>query len=124
MEPPNPLLTLHDPWFPHTRQIVKMQEVADATGYSVQAVRDLVDEGLLMALDVSADILNPHKERRHLRVVRLSVVAYMLNRLEDQGTPLAGYQEPHLVTWWRAELRKRVKVGGLKPLPPLKSPAR
>jgi len=103
---PAPLQFEMDWWFPHSREIVSVAEVARVFQISEEQVRNLVDEGKLVAAGIG-DKDNP--KRVHLRVERWSAVAWRLNALADMGVR-PPVRETQQVTWWRAELRKRAEA--------------
>ncbi|HEY1174273.1 MAG TPA: hypothetical protein VGH19_23100 [Verrucomicrobiae bacterium] len=106
-----PSLFEADSWFPHSRPVLLLQEVADAFVISTRAVRDLVDEGVLVAAGVHS---HATPGRVHLRIERWSVIAWRLNLLAEQGQQLPFKESPQ-VTWWRAELLKRPKLAPCTP---------
>lgn len=106
-----PSLFETDSWFPHARPVLLLQEVADAFVISTRAVRDLVDEGVLVAAGVHS---HAAPGRVHLRIERWSVIAWRLNLLAEQGQELPFKESPQ-VTWWRGELLKRPKLAPCVP---------
>lgn len=94
-----------DPWFTHHRPVLTLTEVAAAFAISIYQVRDLVDEGVIVAAGVHS---HTTPGRVHLRIERWSVIAWRLNLLADQGQELP-FKETPQVTWWRQELRDRTK---------------
>jgi len=102
-ETPAPNQWEMDFWFPHTRQVLTVQEVALAFCMSDNQVRALIDEQKFVATPINDQT---KVERQHLRLERWSVVAWKLNQLEDQEIHLP-IKENAQVKWWRTELRKR-----------------
>ncbi len=92
-----------DFWFPHARQVVTVREVALVFAISDDQVRDLCDEGLLVAAGIGDQ---GSVQRTHLRIERWSAVAWRLNELEKQGVRPPIKETPQ-VTWWRQELKER-----------------
>ncbi len=71
--------------FPHTRQVVRVDEVAKALAIGEQQVRDLIDVGELSALPINDE---PDPVRQHMRVLRASVVRFVERRQTLPGSPL------------------------------------
>lgn len=94
-----------DFWFPHARPVVTVQEVALVFAMSDDQVRDLCEEGLLVAAGIGDQA---NAKRTHLRVERWSAVAWRLNQLEKQGVRPPIKETPQ-VTWWRGELKQRAE---------------
>ena len=95
-----------DFWFSHCRQVVSAHDVALAFGMSIDQVADLEQRGIFIAAPINDAPLSARK-RLHLRYERFSVVAWRMNELEDNGTPIPIKETPQ-ITWWRRELRNRV----------------
>ena len=71
--------------FPHTRQVLRIDEVANALAISEQQVRDLIDVGELSALPINDE---PDPVRQHMRVLRASVVRFVERRQTLPGSPI------------------------------------
>jgi len=104
-----PSLFETDTWFPHSRPVLLLHEVAETFAISDWKVRELVQEGILVAAGITSD-----KARVHLRIERWSVIAWRLNLLAESGQQLPFKESPQ-VTWWRAELSKRPKLAPCVP---------
>ncbi|KAF0176463.1 MAG: hypothetical protein FD161_3002 [Limisphaerales bacterium] len=95
-----------DFWFPHARQVVTVREVALVFAISDDQVRDLCEEGLLVAAGIGDQA---GAQRAHLRIERWSAVAWRLNELEKAGVRPPIKETPQ-VTWWRQELKQRAQT--------------
>lgn len=71
--------------FPHTRQVVRVDEVANALAIGEQQVRNLIDCGELAALPINDE---PNPVRQHMRVLRASVVRFVERRQTLPGSPI------------------------------------
>lgn len=112
-----PSLFETDSWFPHSRPVLTVAEVAHAFAMSENQVRALIDSGVIVAAAINCD---GNRGRVHLRIERWSVIAWRLNLLAEQGQQLPFKESPQ-VTWWRAELLKRPKLATPCPQPRLRT---
>ncbi len=106
-----PSLFETDSWFPHSRPVLTVAEVAHAFAMSENQVRALIDSGVIVAAAINCD---GSRGRVHLRIERWSVIAWRLNLLAESGQQLPFKESPQ-VTWWRAELLKRPKLAPCVP---------
>lgn len=112
MNPANqPSLFEMDFWFPHSRPVLTVNEVAQTFAISEDQVRALAERGVFVAAGISECNSNT---RVHLRIERWSVIAWRLNLLAEQGQELPFKESPQ-VTWWRGELLKRPKLAPCVP---------
>ena len=86
--------------FDHSRRLLTIKEVADVLSISDRHVRDLVDEGWLVAADVTDKSAPRHQ---HLRIHRWSLEALLIER-STSPLPITETKE---IAQWRAELKKR-----------------
>lgn len=90
--------------FQHTRDLVEIHEVAVALRCSEQHIRDLVDEGLIIAVPIGD---SGETKRTHLRIKRASVEAFVMEREAQHSGINMPYRQSAEVQWWRGELQKR-----------------
>ena len=85
--------------------LLTVPQVARFLSTSDVHILNLIEDGQLVAFQIG---VSRTPKRRHFRIQRFSVVALMLNRLEDRGIELS-VQLPgiDLVNAWRADLRHR-----------------
>lgn len=107
MKPPaaTQQLEFTDDWFPHSRPMLTIAEVAKAMSISDDQVRALIDSGVFVALPIGDA---PEQQRQHLRIERWSVIAWRLNRLADAGITYPLKPSPQ-VQWWQTQLRTRLR---------------
>ena len=89
--------------FDHSRRLLTIAEVAEVLSISARHVRDLVDEGWLVAADVTDKSAPLHK---HLRIHRWSIEALLIER-SSSPLPIVETKE---IAQWRAEIAKRKKM--------------
>ena len=95
-----------DAWlFEHKRPVLTIQETAAKMEMCDNQVRALIEAGQLVAAPIN-DAAPSDQARRHLRIMRWSVEAWWLNKLEDEGIRLP-VRESVFVQHWRQELRKQ-----------------
>ena len=105
--------------FENSKAVVTVQDVARALKIGESHVRCQVEEGSFLAAPINGEKVMAARRglcrgkaratevtREHLRIMRFSVEAWWLNRLEDEGNAIP-YPESELLNWWRQELRKR-----------------
>lgn len=88
--------------FQHSREVVRVDEVARALSISENQVRAHVDVGNFVAAPVGDA---GTETKQHLRLMRFSVEAWLLNKISEQGIEMPIQQTPQL-TWWREKLKK------------------
>lgn len=92
--------------FPHCKEVVRIDEVARALAMCDEQVRAHIQEGNFLAAPINDQA---DAQRKHLRILRFSVEAWWLNKLEDQGASPPFTPNPQ-VLWWRDELRRKWRV--------------
>lgn len=92
--------------FPHVKEVVRPDEVAVALNINVRQVLHLCEAGYFVEAPIG-DAPLKDQVRKHRRIMRFSVEAWWLNRMEDASGTIPPVTENPQIKWWREELRRR-----------------